>query len=84
VEKGTPKSWAKTADTGSEIVSYFCGNCGTTLWRQTPTLAGLIISKAGIYEGDELQATPDMELFAPNRLPWLPAIPGAKQVNAMS
>ena len=32
---GTPKTFSKKADSGNAIVSFFCGDCGTTLWRET-------------------------------------------------
>ena len=31
VTKGTPKSWTKTADSGKEITSHFCGD-----WYESP------------------------------------------------
>ena len=31
---GNPKTFTKTADSGQPITSFFCGNCGSTLWRE--------------------------------------------------
>lgn len=32
---GTPKQYSKRTDAGNSITSYFCGDCGVTLWRQS-------------------------------------------------
>ena len=29
---GAPENWARTADSGREIVNHFCATCGTTLY----------------------------------------------------
>lgn len=35
LESGNPKAFRKNADSGNVIVSFFCTDCGTTLWRET-------------------------------------------------
>ena len=35
LESGSPKEYSKKADSGNTITSFFCGDCGTTLWRET-------------------------------------------------
>lgn len=79
--KGTPKSFSKTADSGKTITSFLCGDCGSTLWRETESLAGTKIIKAGILDGDaSLEgAKPLFETFVVNRVSWLPAVTGAEQ-----
>lgn len=32
---GSPKLYSKPTDAGNTITSYFCGDCGGTLWRQS-------------------------------------------------
>lgn len=72
--KGTPKAFPKTADSGKVITSNFCGDCGSTIWRESDTYAGLKIIKAGTLdsEGALEGAKPAVELFVANRIPWLP------------
>lgn len=83
VTKGTPKQFSKTADSGKAITSFFCGDCGSTLWRQSDTYAGLKIIKAGTLDGNALEdANPAVELFVVNRPSWLPAFAGAVQNDA--
>ncbi|KAH7312503.1 DUF636 domain protein [Stachybotrys elegans] len=80
VTKGTPKEFAKTADSGKTMTSYFCGDCGSTLWRASETYRGSKIIKAGTLDGDALEDTakPAVELFVKNRIPWLPAFEGTQ------
>jgi len=80
VEKGSPKKYAKTADSGQVITSHLCGTCGTTLWRESPgTFPGLLITKAGIYDGDELSQQPIKELFTARRPDWVKPVSAAEQ-----
>lgn len=79
--QGTPKAFPKVAKSGKTITSFFCGDCGSTLWRQSETYAGMRIIKAGTLDSDdalEIEAKPSTELFVENRIPWLPAIPGTQ------
>lgn len=84
VTKGTPKSFPKTADSGKTITSVFCGDCGSTLWRESETYAGTKIIKAGTLDGDASleEAKPLVELFVVNRVSWLSAIAGTEQNQA--
>ena len=67
VTSGKPKTWTKKADSGVDVTTSFCGDCGTNMWRETPTF------------GDLNDAKPDVELYAPQRASWSPALPGAIQ-----
>lgn len=84
VTKGTPKSFPKTADSGKTITSVFCGDCGSTLWRESETYAGTKIIKAGTLDGDASleEAKPLVELFVVNRVSWLSAVAGTEQNQA--
>ncbi|KAJ4295627.1 hypothetical protein N0V90_007640 [Kalmusia sp. IMI 367209] len=83
--QGTPKQHVKTADTGNTITSFFCGDCGSTMWRETATFKGAKIVKVGtIDDANALaDAKPAIELFAPQRVPWVQAVSGAEQKDAM-
>jgi len=85
---GTPKEISKIADSGKEITSSFCGDCGTTLWRHGDAFGGrdgMRLIKAGIL--DDLNVInsikPGAELFSPERVSWVPAVDGAGQMKAM-
>jgi hypothetical protein len=82
---GTPKTISKVADSGKNITSHFCPDCGTTLYRTGESFPGKHIIKAGIFDDPEWpnKNVPKAELFAPERIGWLPQIKDAAQVPAM-
>ncbi|KAF2706152.1 hypothetical protein K504DRAFT_483915 [Pleomassaria siparia CBS 279.74] len=84
--QGTPKTHTKKADSGNDFVSFFCPDCGTTLWRESKTFEGLKVVKVGSLDDFEAfkSLTPAAELYASQRAPWLSAVEGAKQADAMS
>lgn len=67
-------------------MSYFCGDCGTTLWRETPTFEGMKIIKAGVFDDkkDLDNLKPDIELYAPERVSWVPQTQGTEDKQGMS
>jgi hypothetical protein len=79
---GKPKEITKTADSGKKITSYFCPDCGTTLYRTGESFPGQVIIKAGVLDDVNWPSEnlPKGELFARNRLAWLPEIKGAAQM----
>jgi len=82
---GTPKEISKIADSGKKIISHFCPDCGITLFRTGESFPGKHIIKVGIFDDLELpnEHVPTGELYAPERLAWLPPIKGAAQMYAM-
>lgn len=86
VLSGNAKTISKTADSNKTITSHFCGDCGSTMWRDGPTFPGLKILKVGTLDDvDALaKAKPTVELFAPTRVEWVNEIPGAAQKQTMS
>lgn len=82
---GSPKVFTKKADSGKTIHTYFCGDCGGTLYRDGDNFPGMKIVKAGVLDGGVLDASGPWgaELFAPQRMSWQPQMPGAQQVHGM-
>lgn len=82
---GNPKAFAKIADSGKTITNYFCGDCGSTLYRDAENLPGMKIIRAGVLDDqDALEAAkPTTELYAPLRPSWQPGMPGVKKMNDM-
>ena len=79
---GTPKGYTTHGVSGKPITNFFCGDCGSTLWRESVVFAGLRIVKAGVL--DDVRAldnvaAPAMELFVGHRVGWAPQIQGAIQ-----
>ncbi|KAI1478120.1 hypothetical protein K445DRAFT_322306 [Daldinia sp. EC12] len=79
---GTPKTFTVTANSGNDITSYFCGDCGSTLWRNGKITDFNPIIKAGVIDDPKFfneVAQPAMELFAHRRADWLKELPGTVQ-----
>ena len=86
VTSGSPKKIAKKGDdTGNAITSYFCGNCGSTLYRDGPTFGDAKVIKVGVLDDtsalDNLK--PAIELYVPHRPSWVSAVEGAAQKKNM-
>ena len=78
---GTLKTISKTLDNGNVIVNTFCGDCGTTLFREGQAMPGTRFLKAGILDDPNCINTfkPQGEIFASRRVSWLKPISGAAQ-----
>jgi hypothetical protein len=85
VISGSPKSISKTADGGNTITSYFCGDCGTTLYRDGASFPGLKIVKAGVMDDVNAldEAKPGAEFYSPQRVAWVDVVGGADQKKFM-
>lgn len=85
VTSGKPKSYTKKSDSGREITSQFCGDCGSTLFRDGAAFPGAKVVKVGVMDDmDALDnAKPAVELYAPQRVNWVPATGNADQAPGM-
>ncbi|KAI0812866.1 Mss4-like protein [Xylaria sp. FL0064] len=85
VTSGTPKAIGKKADSGNEIVSYFCGDCGSTLYRDGKSFGDGKVVKVGTLDDINAldDALPKVELFASHRVSWVKEVPGAAQKTTM-
>ena len=83
---GTPKQISKTADGGNKITSNFCGDCGTTLYREGATFGDSKVLKVGVLDDVNILNShqPQAELYAPERISWVSKIDGAGQMTGMS
>ncbi|UKZ70784.1 uncharacterized protein TrAtP1_011753 [Trichoderma atroviride] len=82
VTAGTPKVFSKVADSGATIVSYFCGDCGSMMWRESPSSGPNKVLKAGtLDDSDKIISTAgiDAEAFTRSRIEWVQPIAGASQ-----
>lgn len=80
IPPGTPKTFTKTADSGRSITSYFCPECGTTVYREGEWLEGHKILKTGVLDDPEWQSAkaPESEAWAQRKVRWLPELAGGK------
>ncbi|KAF2667149.1 hypothetical protein BT63DRAFT_458111 [Microthyrium microscopicum] len=80
---GEPKVYETPGGSGNVTSISFCGNCGCTMWSESPTLADLIIVKIGVLDGDAMEKLkPRGELFTKRRPGWLGDVDGAVQMEA--
>ncbi|KAF1941338.1 hypothetical protein EJ02DRAFT_206336 [Clathrospora elynae] len=86
ITKGTPKQHKMTADSGKEIISSFCGDCGSTMWREGDTFASKRVVKAGTLDDTSIvdNFKTDAELFVANRPKWVGTQEGAAQKQSMA
>jgi hypothetical protein len=88
VTSGEPRKFTKVSDSGRELSSYFCGSCGTTLYRinQHPDMKNLIMFRAPVLdqieEFDSEKGTPTAETYCERRPDWLKPIEGAIQLDS--
>ncbi|KAM3079049.1 hypothetical protein ACMFMF_003978 [Clarireedia jacksonii] len=82
---GKPKTISKKADSGNEITSHFCGDCGTTIYRTGDSFPGKVVLKAGVLDDANWpnEHVPKGELFVSERVKWMPAISDADQMKGM-
>ncbi|KAL1746740.1 Mss4-like protein, partial [Schizophyllum fasciatum] len=70
LHSGTPRTYTTHGGSGQPITSFFCGACGTTLYRETPVFPGLTVVKAGVLDDAralDALARPALEIFARRR-----------------
>ena len=85
VTGGKPKTFSKKADGGNEITSHFCGDCGSTMWREGKTFGTSKVIKVGSLDDPKAfdDAKPAIELYAPERISWVQSVGEAAQKQGM-
>ncbi|KAI1613298.1 Mss4-like protein [Exophiala viscosa] len=81
VLKGQLKTYTKTVESGNDMTSYFCDQCGSTLYRQSSMSDKAVAVMIGGIDGLEAieNGRPEHELFVRNRPSWMKAIEGSSQ-----
>jgi hypothetical protein len=80
--QGRPKAYAADADSGNKIVGFFCKECGSTMWRETPLFNGLKLVMQGTIDDDhglDDEGSPGVELYTTRRVHWISPVSGAQQ-----
>ncbi len=77
--QGEPKAYRKVADSGREVVSTFCGNCGSALYSQRSG-ADYIFLRVG--SANQRQALPPKaQGFCGSAMPWARDIRGVPEIS---
>ncbi|KAL2842025.1 Mss4-like protein [Aspergillus pseudoustus] len=80
--RGSPKVFEKVGEeSGLPIRSFFCGNCGTTCFREGGAFPGVKILKAGILQAFSEEVRPVLEGFVDRRVPWVAALEVTRGVS---
>ncbi|KIV84039.1 hypothetical protein PV11_06014 [Exophiala sideris] len=81
VLSGKLKTYTKSVESGNEMTSYFCDQCGSTLYRKTSLTDKAVAVMIGGIDGPEAieNGCPEHELFVRNRPSWMKPIEGSSQ-----
>lgn len=69
------------------MANYFCGTCGTLMYRVGSAWPGCSILRIGTvddFSQHETKLRPRMELFTKDRVSWFSGVDGAEKFAAMS
>jgi hypothetical protein len=80
--QGSPKSYASRGDSGKEVISRFCPNCGSTILSEPALMPGMIILRAGTLD-DTSWLKPTMEIYCDSAQPWVQLGGGLKSFPKM-
>jgi len=73
--RGTPKTYVKTADSGTKRAQAFCGDCGTGLWATAPEGSAPYGLRVGTIR-QRASFTPTQQIWCQSELPWTAAVSG--------
>ncbi|KAK7415682.1 hypothetical protein QQX98_005717 [Neonectria punicea] len=82
ITKGTPKTYEFTHSAGAKIKLSFCGDCGSTIYKEMDAERErpFFIVQAGTLDDQEpVNDEPNLELWVSKREKWVPVVNGAAQ-----
>jgi hypothetical protein len=68
--EGSPKTFAHKGDSGKNVVSRFCPNCGSTILSEPELMPGAAILRAGTLD-DTSWLKPTMEIYCDSKQSWV-------------
>lgn len=83
-ENLTTYSQARTIASGNIMTNHFCSTCGTLMYRVSSGFPGMSILRIGTVDDFHLHETklkPRVEQFVKDRVGWLCATEGVKQIR---
>jgi len=69
IVRGTPGSFTMTSDTGNELTRYFCANCGSPIYGNSPTRPGKVFVRGGSFDDPDL-VRPDSQFWTQSAVDW--------------
>ncbi|KAL7947569.1 Mss4-like protein [Trichoderma barbatum] len=83
VTSGSPKNYTQKHENGFNLTAFFCGDCGTLLYKQADAdmFATVSLIQAGTLDGPakDKVSQPAAELNVKLRQPWLAGVSAAAQ-----
>ena len=80
---GTLHTYTKTVESGAEMTSHLCANCGSTLYRNSTQYPGVVMIKAGCIDDFDVEdGRPAVELFSRSHVNWVPEVEGVQHNHA--
>lgn len=78
---GSPKQHTQMHESGKKLTVYFCGDCGSTIYKTHELFPGMVVILAGTLDDPQglEQAKPVVELFSKHRVSWLPGFSWTEQ-----
>ncbi|KAE8375405.1 Mss4-like protein [Aspergillus bertholletiae] len=85
ITSGAPKTFSMVHESGMNLTTHFCENCGTLLYKEgdLEEFKGSVIILAGTLDDAEdfEKAKPEAELFVKHRASWWPELRYAAQLK---
>ncbi len=66
---GAPKAYKKRGDSGDEVVTNFCGTCGTALYSHKGEAPKFVFLRTGAIR-QRAELTPTRQGFCGSAMPW--------------
>lgn len=78
---GSAKSYTSTHESGKKLTVYFCGDCGSAIYKTHELFPGMVVILAGTLDDPQgvEQAKPVVELYSKHRVSWLPGFSWTEQ-----
>ena len=73
--RGTPKTYVKTADSGTKRAQAFCADCGTSLWSAAPADTMSYVLRVGVL-AQRASFKPTVQIWCRSALPWTAEVAG--------
>ncbi|KAF7318909.1 GFA domain-containing protein [Mycena chlorophos] len=76
-----------TIGSGQTMTNYFCGTCGTLMYRVGAAYPGYSVLRIGTVDDFELHETklrPRLEQYTERRVRWLKPVDGLRQFRGMA
>ncbi len=78
IDKGTPKTRIRIADSGNQLIQHFCGDCGSSLFGTSAARKHITVVYAGTL--DDPSWVPIMaNIWADSALPWVTMAPDTER-----